>query len=43
MLKFAYIAAVLEYIDLNLGDMDSEEVSTNNTQSFVKPFKGFKK
>jgi hypothetical protein len=43
MLKLAYKAAGLEYIDLNKGDMDSEEVSTTNTQSVVKPFKGYKK
>jgi hypothetical protein len=40
MLKLAYKAAGLEYKDLNNGDMDSEELSSINTQSPVKPFKG---
>ena len=43
MLKLAYKAAGLEYKDLNQGDMDSEELSSTNTQSIVKPFKGYKK
>lgn len=43
MLRLAYEAADLEYIDLNQGDMDSEELSSTNTQSIVKPFKGYKK
>jgi hypothetical protein len=43
MLKLAYKAAGLEYKDLNKGDMDSEELSSANTQSVVKPFKGYKK
>lgn len=43
MLKLAYKAAGLEYADLNKGDMDSEELSSANTQSVVKPFKGYKK
>jgi hypothetical protein len=43
MLKLAYKAAGLEYKDLNKGDMDSEELSSANTQSVVKPFKGYKR
>jgi hypothetical protein len=43
MLKLAYKAAGLQYKDLNNGDMDSEEVSDTNTQSTVKPFKGYKR
>jgi hypothetical protein len=43
MLKLAYEAAGLEYKDLNQGDMDSEELSSTNAQSIVKPFKGYKR
>jgi hypothetical protein len=43
MLKLAYKAAGLEYKDLNNGDMDSEELPNTNTQSIVKPFKGYKR
>ena len=43
MLKLAYKAAGLEYIDLNHGDMDSEELEQTNTQSIAKPFKGYKR
>ena len=43
MLKLAYEAAGLEYIDLNNGDLDSEELSDTNTKSIVKPFKGYKR
>jgi hypothetical protein len=43
MLKLAYKAANLEYIDLNNGDMDSEELPDTNTKSIVKPFKGYKR
>jgi hypothetical protein len=43
MLKLAYKAAGLEYIDLNSGDLDSEELENTNTQSIVKPFKGYKR
>jgi len=43
MLKLAYKAANLEYIDLNNGDMDSEELPGTNAQSIVKPFKGYKR
>jgi len=43
MLTLAYKAAGLEYIDLNNGDLDSEELSDTNSQSIVKPFKGYKR
>jgi hypothetical protein len=43
MLKLAYKAANLEYIDLNKGDMDSEELPDTNVKSIVKPFKGYKR
>jgi hypothetical protein len=43
MLKLAYKAAGITYKDLNNGDLDSEELSSTNTQSIVKPFKGYKK
>jgi hypothetical protein len=43
MLKLAYEAAGLEYIDLNNGDLDSEELSNTNIKSIVKPFKGYKR
>jgi hypothetical protein len=43
MLKLAYKAADLEYIDVNNGDMDSEELASTNTQSIAKPFKGYKR
>ena len=43
MLKLAYKAAGLEYKDLNKGDLDSEELKSTNTQSIVKPFKGYKR
>jgi hypothetical protein len=43
MLKLAYKAAGLEYRDLNNGDMDSEELPDTNSQSIVKPFKGYKR
>ena len=43
MLKLAYKAAGLEYIDLNNGDMDSEELPDTNIKSIVKPFKGYKR
>jgi hypothetical protein len=41
MLKLAYKAAGLAHIDLNNGDLDSEELPDTNTQSIVKPFKGY--
>jgi fatty-acid desaturase len=43
MLTLAYKAAGLEYKDLNKGDLDSEELKSTNTQSIVKPFKGYKR
>ena len=43
MLNMAYKAAGLAHKDLNNGDMDSEELPDTNTQSIVKPFKGYKK
>jgi fatty-acid desaturase len=43
MLNLAYKAAGLEYKDLNKGDLDSEELKSTNTQSIVKPFKGYKR
>ncbi len=43
MLKLAYKAAGITYKDLNQGDMDSEELSSTNTQSTIKPFKGYKR
>jgi len=43
MLKLAYKAADLEYIDVNKGDLDSEELASTNTQSIAKPFKGYKR
>ncbi len=43
MLKLAYKAAGITYKDLNKGDLDSEELQSTNTQSTVKPFKGYKR
>ena len=43
MLILAYKAAGLEYKDLNKGDLDSEELQDTNTQSIIKPFKGYKR
>lgn len=43
MLKLAYKAVGLPFTDLNKGDLESEEVKSTNTQSVVKPFKGYKK
>jgi hypothetical protein len=43
MLILAYKAAGLQYKDLNNGDMDSKELPDTNTQSTVKPFKGYKR
>ena len=43
MLKLAYKAAGLEYKDLNKGDLDSEELSSTNTDSPVVAFKGYKR
>lgn len=43
MLKLAYKAAGITNSDLNHGDMDSEELPGTNTQSTIKPFKGYKR
>ena len=43
MLKQAYKAVGSEIHDLNHGDDRSQELSSTNTQSTVKPFKGYKK
>jgi hypothetical protein len=41
MLKQAFKAAGAVYTDLNSGDLDSEELESTNTQSPVRPFKGY--
>jgi hypothetical protein len=41
MLKMAYKAAGAKWADLNSGDMDSEEVTSTNTTSPIKSFKGY--
>ncbi len=43
MLKLAYRAVGLPHKDHNHGDMRSQELNGTNTQSIVKPFKGYKK
>lgn len=43
MLKLAYKAAGITYKDLNNGDLESQELESTNTQSTVKPFKGYKR
>ncbi len=43
MLKLAYKAAGITYKDLNKGDLNSEELESTNTQSTIKPFKGYKR
>lgn len=43
MLKLAYKAAGITYKDLNNGDLNSEELESTNTQSTIKPFKGYKR
>lgn len=40
MLKLAYKAAGLAYVDLNKGDLDSEELPDTNTKSVVLSVKG---
>lgn len=42
MLKHAYDAVGADYNDINRGDLESEELNQINTQSPVKPFKGYK-
>ena len=41
MLKQAFKAAGAVYTDLNSGDLDSQELESTNTQSPVRPFKGY--
>jgi hypothetical protein len=43
MLKQAYKAAGIRFKDLNKGDIKSKELDSANTQSPVKPFKGYKR
>jgi hypothetical protein len=43
MLRIAYKTAGVDYKDLNHGDIKSRELDSINTQSTVKPFKGYKK
>lgn len=43
MLKLAYKAVGLPFTDLNKGDLASEETKSTNSQSIVKPFKGYKR
>lgn len=43
MLKMAYKVNGTEYQDLNDGDLRSQELDSTNTQSIVKPFKGYEK
>ena len=43
MLKLAYKAVGSEMHDLNHGDDESRELEGTNTQSTVKPFKGYKR
>ena len=43
MLKLAYKAAGITYKDLNHGDLESKELESTNTQSTIKPFKGYKR
>jgi hypothetical protein len=43
MLMMAYKAVGSEFHDLNKGDLSSKELDGVNTQSAVKPFKGYKR
>lgn len=43
MLKKAYSAIGTTYKDLNHGDLRSQELPDTNSQSVIKPFKGYKK
>lgn len=43
MLKDAYRLTGQEFNDLNNGDLSSDELNSTNTQSTLKPFKGYKK
>lgn len=42
MLEIAYAAVGIPYKDLNKGDLKSQELKSTNTQSPIKPFKGYK-
>ena len=41
MLKQAFRAAGAEYVDVNNGDMDSEECEDTNKCSPIRPFRGY--
>lgn len=41
MLKQAYRAVGSSYRDLNGGDMSSQELPSTNTQSVIRPFRGY--
>lgn len=43
MLMMAYKVAGSDFHDLNKGDLKSKELDSVNTQSTVKPFKGYKR
>lgn len=43
MLKMAYAVNGTVFKDLNNGDLRSQELPGTNTQSTIKPFKGYKK
>jgi len=43
MLKAAYKAVGSEWEDINSGDLESVELPSINTESPVKPFKGYKR
>jgi hypothetical protein len=43
MLKLAYKKLGIKFKDLNNGDLKSDELDSTNTQSTLKPFKGYKK
>lgn len=43
MLEVAFAAAGIPFQDLNKGDLESKEPESTNTQSPLKPFKGYKK
>lgn len=43
MLNMAYKATGIKHIDINKGDLDSQELESTNDKSPIKPFKGYKK
>lgn len=43
MLKKAYQAAEIPFTDLNSGDLESRELDSVQSESPLKPFKGYKK